>query len=45
VALNLEEGLSNSQCARRMGITEREVTAAVSRIMAITPDLSGLQVA
>jgi DNA-binding CsgD family transcriptional regulator len=45
VALMLEEGLTQAQCAKRLGITDREVGAAVSRIMTITPSMAGLQVA
>ena len=45
VALMVEEGLTHAQVARKLGITEREVGAAVSRIMTISTSMMGLQVA
>lgn len=45
VGLMIEEGLSHSQCAKRLGITDREVQTAVSRLLSLAPSLAGLQVA
>lgn len=45
VALMLESGTTHPQVAKQLGITEREVGAAVSRIMTISPSMMGLQVA